>query len=112
MPIEREQYGSGVSDPYMSIPVSEFENLHEQIRIRGERIAQVEEQRDAYYQLSVRLQTDMRDRERELLRRIGELEVEVAGYRWGESNAAAEEQELLELFEVEDDDGGHEGSND
>jgi len=120
MPIEREQYGSGVSDPYMSIPVSEFENLHEHIRVLR---LQTEKMQEAAAGLLTALHegedeiTSLRQAVRwnEEQRGIQSAEIErlrteLAGYRWGESNAAAEEHSLG--WPEDDDDGGHEGSND
>jgi len=81
---------------YLEIPLAEFEHLHDQIKRLQAANALLEEQRDAYVALAQRVQTDMRDRERELLSEIKKLETEVAGYRWGLSNAEAEEHDIRE----------------
>src|SRR5262245_30570515 len=69
---------SDVESLWMSIPVSEFENLGEQIRVRGERITQLEEQLTAYVHMAQQLAGEVR-----------ELKRTIAGYEWGMSNAAA-----------------------
>ena len=76
---------SDVESLYMSIPVSEFENLMETARLLRERIRQVEEQRDAYYRLSTEINAELK-----------QARTVIAGYEWGLSNAASEEHSLGE----------------
>ena len=45
---------------WLTLPVSEFENLGEQIRLRGELIARVTEQRDAYYKLATEVNEEVK----------------------------------------------------
>lgn len=43
---------STVGEGYVSIPLSEFENLHEHVRVLQAKIAQLEEQVQGYYEFS------------------------------------------------------------
>jgi len=94
---------STVGGEWVTLPLSEFERLHEEIRRLEIEVREVKIAAGHRWceETIYRLKQEKK-----------ELEVEVAGYRWGESNAIAESH--LEGYEgeLEDDDGGHESSRD
>jgi len=97
------------ADGWMTIPVSEFEMLHETIK-------RLTNQRDAYVKLArtineqvarhkervAELENELRQAYSErdhLAQRVFDLQVEVRGYQWGESNANAEAHAIEDEFD-------------
>lgn len=77
---------------YLTLPVSEFERLHAEIKRHVQRIAELQDELMLAYSERDAAVTELR------------------GLQWGLSNAAAEQHDIA--WPEDEDDGGHEGSND